>query len=212
MASSCYGLLEPKSVSTRPLKQKTMKKMNYLLALVFLVSSAGAFAQKVSVDTGKSKVEWLGKKIGGQHDGTVNLKSGSLELKGDKIAAGDFVIDMTTIVNTDQDDAGYRKKLEGHLKSDDFFGVSAHPTAKFVVASSTAFKKNTASVTGNLTIKGKTEKVTFDVSRSGNSYTAKIEVDRSKFDVRYGSNSFFDNLGDKAIDDIFTMTVNLVTK
>nr|MDA3843984.1 YceI family protein [Candidatus Kapabacteria bacterium] len=76
----------------------------------------------------------------------------------------------------------------------------------------TKFKNGKATIKGKITIKGKTKNISFIVKRSGNKYKAKIEIDRSKFDVRYGSDSFFDNLGDKAIDDIFTLDVKLVLK
>ena len=186
-----------------------MKTLNLVLALVILLSSNVLFAQKLEVNTKKSSVEWLGKKIGGQHEGTIQVKSGSFELKNDKIVAGNFVVDMTSITNTDLEDKGYNQKLVGHLKSDDFFGVEKFPEANFTITKSSKFSDGKATVTGNVTIKGKTEMRTFDVVKTGNEYTAKIDIDRSKFDVRYGSNSFFDNLGDKAIADVFTLEIKL---
>ena len=187
-----------------------MKTKNFVLALTIMLSGSTMFAQKAKVNTEKSSVEWLGKKIGGQHEGNIQIKSGNLELKGDQIVAGNFVVDMTSITNTDLKDEGYNQKLVGHLKSDDFFGVEAFPTANFVVSKSSDFSNGTATLTGYLTIKGNKESISFDVVKVGNAYTAKIEIDRSKFDVRYGSNSFFDNLGDKAIEDHFTLNIKLV--
>ena len=187
-----------------------MKTKNFALAFTIILSGSVLFAQKAEVNTEKSSVEWLGKKIGGQHEGNIQIKSGNLELKGDKIVAGNFVVDMTSITNTDLKDEGYNQKLVGHLKSDDFFGVEAFPTANFVVTKGTKFVNGTATLTGDLTIKGNKESISFDVVKDGNAYTAKIEIDRSKFDVRYGSNSFFDNLGDKAIEDNFTLNIKLV--
>lgn len=187
-----------------------MKTKNLVLALVIVLSSTGLFAQKLEVDTKKSSVEWLGKKIGRQHEGSIKVKSGSLELKDGKIVAGDFVIDMTTITNSDLKDEGSNKKLVGHLKSDDFFGVEKFPTAKLNIIQSTKFTNGKATVKGNITIKGKTESVSFEILRKGNIYTTKLDLDRSKFDVRYGSKSFFNDLGDKAINDIFTLNIKLV--
>ena len=117
---------------------------------------------------------------------------------------------MTTISNSDLKDEGTKQKLIGHLKSDDFFGVEKFPTANFVLTQSTEFINGKATITGDLTIKDKTEKISFEVDRAGNEYTSKIAIDRSKYDVRYGSNSFFDNLGNKAIDDIFTLDIKLL--
>jgi len=189
---------------------KTMKTRIYLLASIILISGNILFAQKAEVNTEKSSIEWMGKKIGGKHTGNIQVKSGYLELKEGEIAAGNFVVDMTTITNTDLDNESSNQKLVGHLKSDDFFGVEKYPTTKFEVTRSTRFNSGKATVSGNMTIKDKTENISFDVVREGDEYTASIELDRSKFDVRYGSNSFFDNLGDKAIDDIFTLKVKLL--
>jgi polyisoprenoid-binding protein YceI len=187
-----------------------MKTINIALTLIIMLTTQAMFAQKVEVNTKKSSVQWLGKKITGQHEGNIQIKSGYFELKNDKIVAGEFVVDMTTITNTDLQDEGYNQKLVGHLKSDDFFGVEKYPTADFVVTKSSKFSDGKANVTGDITIKEKTESITFDVVRTGKDYNAKMDIDRSKFNVRYGSNSFFDNLGDKAIDDIFTLSIKLV--
>ncbi len=187
-----------------------MKVTNYLLALAVTLSTSGLFAQTQKVNIENSSISWLGKKIGGQHEGFIQIKSGELELKNDQIVSGNFTIDMTSITNTDLKDEGYNKKLVGHLKSDDFFGVEKYPTATFNITKATKFSNGKASVTGNLTIKDKTESITFDFVKNINHYTAKLEIDRSKFNVRYGSTSFFDSLGDKAINDIFTLDVKLV--
>ena len=184
---------------------KTIK----ILAVILLAGSLSVSAQKSEFDISKSVVEWTGKKIGGAHNGEVKIKSAFIDFNNNEIAGGKVVIDMTSITNTDLKDEGYNQKLVGHLKSDDFFGVEKYPTATFEVTKPAKFKNGKASVTGKLTIKGKTEEITFDLSKNGIEYVAKVEVDRSKFDVRYGSNSFFDNLGDKAIGDIFTLDIKL---
>jgi polyisoprenoid-binding protein YceI len=188
---------------------KKMKITNYLMALALTVSSFGLFAQTQNVNIEKSTINWLGKKIGGQHEGLIKLKSGTLVEKGGKIVSGSFVIDMKSLTNTDLTDPAYNQKLVGHLKSDDFFGVENFPTATLSITSATKFSNGKASVTGVLTIKGKTETITFDIVKKENNYMAKIDVDRSKFNVKYGSTSFFDSLGDKAIDDIFVLNINL---
>jgi polyisoprenoid-binding protein YceI len=100
--------------------------------------------------------------------------------------------------------------LVGHLKSDDFFGVDTYPTASFKVIQGSKFTNGKATLTGDITIKGKTERISFDVDHAENTFTAEVDLDRSKFDVRYGSKSFFNNLGDRAIDDIFKLRIKLV--
>jgi polyisoprenoid-binding protein YceI len=189
-----------------------MKTRNIALISVVLLSGNLLFGQKLEVNPEASSVEWHGKKIGKDHVGNIQLESGVFELKENQIVEGKFVIDMTTITNTDLKNEVYNQRLVGHLKSDDFFGVEAYPTAHFVITQSTKFSDEKATITGDITIKGKTERISFDVLRSGESYSSRVEIDRSKFDVRYDSNSFFDNLGDKAIDDIFTLNINLVLK
>jgi polyisoprenoid-binding protein YceI len=180
-----------------------------IIAVLFLAGTLSASAQIREININNSVVEWTGKKIGGAHNGEVKIKSAFLELRNGRLIGGEVVMDMKTITNTDLKDEGYNQKLVGHLKSDDFFGVEKYPTASFEITEATKFENGKASVTGNLTIKDTTEEITINVSKSANVFTTQVEVDRSKFDVRYGSNSFFDNLGDKAIDDIFTLDIKL---
>ena len=166
-------------------------------------------AQNLNADVAKSTLKWHGKKVTGEHFGTIRLKSGSMEVKDNQIAKGRFVIDMASITNTDLTDATYNAKLVNHLKSDDFFGVAKHPEAIIEIVKSTPFSNNEATVEGKLTIKNITHPITFKVKKDGKAYAAEIIVDRAKYDVRYGSGSFFDDLGDKMIYDEFTMTVKI---
>jgi len=188
-----------------------MKTISLVLSIV-LLTSIQSFSQKVTADPVKSKIHWTGKKIvGNSHNGELKLKSGVLELKNDQIIKGSFVVDMNSMTNLDLEDKDYNAKLIGHLKSDDFFSVEKFPTATFNVKKSTKFTNGKATVTGDITIKGTTKLVTAVVTKgSDNTYTTRLELDRSQFDVRYGSNSFFDNLGDKAIDNIFVLDITIV--
>ncbi len=181
-----------------------------ILAVVLMTVLLPVTAQKADINVAKSSVKWTGNKVGGSHNGAIKIKSGAFQFKNGDIAGGTVVIDMNTITCEDLTNEGANQKLVGHLKSDDFFGVEKFPTATFKVTKATKFNNNKASITGVLTIKGKSETVTFDVTKSGSVYSAKLEVDRSKFDVRYGSKSFFDNLGDNFIHDIFVLDIQLV--
>ncbi len=164
--------------------------------------------EKKEIKTDKSTVVWKGYKVTGSHQGTIALQSGFLTFNEDKLTGGEFVIDMTTIINTDQE-GEYKGKLEGHLKSDDFFGVAGYPTATLVFSEVKASGKNVYTVTGDLTIKGKTNPITFEISIDGNKASASLKVDRSKYDVKYGSTSFFEGLKDKAIYDEFDLVSDL---
>jgi polyisoprenoid-binding protein YceI len=189
-----------------------MKTIKTILLAAIVFASSATFAQKMMVDTKKSTLKWHGEKVTGEHWGNIDIKSGWFTWKNDKITDGEFVIDMNTITNTDIEDAEYNAKLVGHLKSDDFFGVATYPTAKLEIKSTSAFKNNKAKVKAHLTIKETTLPIEFEAQKEGNWFMAEIIVDRSKYDVRYGSGSFFDDLGDKMIYDDFTMTVKLATR
>ncbi len=190
-----------------------MKKNALSLALAVVFGTAVSASTPVEVETKpvkttESTVTWKGYKVTGSHYGTINLKSGSLSFDGEKLVGGEFVVDMSSLISTDLQ-GEYKGKLEGHLKSDDFFGVAKHPTSTLVFTNVKANGKNSYEVTGDLTIKGITKAVTFDVSVYGSKATATMKVDRSEYDVRYGSGSFFDNLGDKTIYDEFDLVVDL---
>ena len=180
----------------------------FILLLISLIS----LGQKSSINTETSTVHWLGETVTGSHDGFISIKKGAIEVQENQIIAGEFTIDMNTITCTDIEDDAYNKKFVGHLKNDDFFGVNKYPEAYFKLTSSSKFNNGTASLTGDITIKGKTEKITFNVIKNNNLYTAKIKIDRTKFGIRYGSASFFDSLGDRAIYDEFTLDVKLVAE
>lgn len=197
---------------------KTRTKTLILLATTGLLLTAANLANKsYKLDLETTKVIWKGEKaIGGGHDGTIDLKSGSLIMNGDELAGGEFVIDMNSMKCTDLTDPENAAKLIGHLKSDDFFGVEKHPTASFKITSVSKQEKGSYSVKGDLSIKGKTEAITFPakIKKEGSKYVAESTIifDRSKFDVKYGSGSFFDELGDKTISDDITIIVNMLTK
>ncbi|MBC6112522.1 YceI family protein [Pedobacter fastidiosus] len=165
-----------------------------------------------TVDASKSTITWVGKKVTGSHNGTITLKSGTLNVNGKNVTGGGFIIDMTSIK-----DADGSAKLEGHLKADDFFGAEKFPTSNFVITKVAGSGAN-VTVTGNLTIKGITKPLTFPATVAVNAdgtitaTAAKIVVDRTKYDIKYGSKSFFESIGDKAIYDEFELAVKLVAK
>ena len=186
-----------------------MKKINYILAGVLLISNFGTFAQAQKINTENSTINWLGKKIGGQHEGLIKLKSGTLEEKGDKIVSGSFLIDMTSLTNTDLTDASYNQKLVGHLKSDDFFGVEAYPTAALKMKKVKSSGKNSYTVTADFTMKDVTKDIEFEASIYGNKASASLKIDRTDYNVKYGSESFFGELKDSAIYDEFDIVIDL---
>jgi polyisoprenoid-binding protein YceI len=189
-----------------------MKRSIFTIALAFFTASIYATEpvaeEKVTVKAEESTVTWKAYKVTGSHTGTVALKSGDLVFDNGTLKGGSFEVDMTSIICTDLE-GEYKEKLEGHLKSDDFFSVESHQTSQLVFTDVKATGKNSYEVTGDLTIKGITKPVTFDVSVYGSKATATLKIDRAQYDVRYGSGSFFDDLGDKTIYDEFDLVVDL---
>lgn len=185
---------------------KNTVKTVFVLALAISLSAFTNPVKDKKVVT-KSTINWIGEKVTGKHTGTINLEKGYLEMEGEVIVGGEFVIDMTSITVTDLKGES-KGKLEGHLNSDDFFGVAQHPTATLVVNNATK-KGNVYAVSGDITIKGVTEAITFDLEMNKNTASTSITIDRTKFGVRYGSGSFFDNLGDKTIYDDFVLNIEL---
>jgi len=188
------------------------KKVTTLAALILIAVVTFSFTtmqgEKKEIKTDNSTVTWKGYKVTGSHYGTVALKSGHLVFDEGKLTGGEFVVDMTTIV-TDDLEGEYKGKLEGHLKSDDFFGTEKFPTSKLVFTNVKSTGKNSYEVTGDLTVKGKSAPVTFEMSIYGNKATANVKIDRTIYDIRYGSTAFFDDLKDKAIYDEFDLVTDL---
>lgn len=189
--------------------------MKTLLLSVFSLLTLSSFATEPvkggEIDLEASQIEWVGKKVTGQHTGTIQIKSGSLDMTNGTISGGMFEIDMTSIEVTDLS-GDMKGKLEGHLTSDDFFGVEKFPTATVKITKANKMEGNKYGIVADLTIKGITHPVNFTATVEGNEAMADITVDRAKYDVRYGSGSFFDGLGDKMIYDNFDLSVKLVMK
>lgn len=196
--------------------------LSVALGILSISMSAYAAVTQMPLDTAASVVHWTGSKIvGSSHNGTVKISSGKIDIEKNTIKSGEFVIDMTSIEAVDlKDKAKDKLKLENHLKSDDFFGTQLHPAATFKitkVSMPSATKGFTHDIVGDLTIKGKTQSVTIPsrITMTPNQAMAEgsVEIDRTKFDVKFGSKKFFENLvGDKVIDDKFKIEVKLIAK
>lgn len=192
-----------------------MKKLFFLPVLMVMLMSAYAPAT-YKVDTNSSVIIWKGYKVTGQHTGTVKVQNGNLIMDNGVLTGGSFDIDMNSIKDTDLE-GEWADKLVGHLKSDDFFGAAKYGTSKFVITRAIPQDtKGNYKITGNLTIKETTKEIKFlaAVTENAGTVTAsgKMTIDRSDFNVRYGSGSFFDGLGDKTIYDEFDLQVSLVAK
>lgn len=190
------------------MKKNLFKAALASTVMVSLLSFTNVNAQEKKIEVKDSNIEWEGEKVTGSHEGTINLKGGYFTMENGELKGGEFVMDMTSITVTDLEGED-KGKLEGHLKSDDFFGVNNHPTAKLVITSVAKKSNDTYGIVADLTIKEKTNSITFNLDMDKNSASTELTIDRSKYDVRYGSGSFFDNLGDKTIYDNFELDVEL---
>ncbi len=167
--------------------------------------------QKFEIAGTRSRIEWVGRKVTGSHNGTINVKNGELILNDGKIAGGRFTFDTTSIDVLDITDPDTKAQFTGHLTSDDFFSSQNYPEASFEITSATGNH-----VVGNLTIKGITHPVAFDteviVGDGLLTATARVVVDRTKYDMKFRSGSFFQNLGDTLIFNDFDLYVSIIAK
>ena len=192
-----------------------MKKL-FFLPLLAVLAMAAKVATTYTVDPQSSNIVWTGYKVTGKHSGNVKIKSGKLTTDNGVITGGSFEVDINSITDTDME-GEYAAKLVGHLKSDDFLGAATYPTASFVITKAIPQDtKGNYKILGNLTIKGITKEVKFFANAAEANgvlnASGKITIDRSEFNMRYGSGSFFDGLGDKTIYDEFDLQVSLVAK
>ena len=192
--------------------------MKQILLVIFSMISFSIMATNVGdadhvepkkINTETSTVVWTGKKVTGMHTGNISIKSGNLKFDHGTLVGGKITMDMNSISCTDLAERG-AQKLVGHLKSDDFFGVPNHPTADLVITKvNPGTKRGSYAITADLTIKGTTKSITFETMVNKNSANTTLVIDRTDFDIRYGSGSFFDDLGNKTIYDDFELVIQL---
>jgi len=189
------------------MKKLTMSVLSVAFAFAAIAGGEVEKENVMTISADQSTISWYGEKVTGSHNGAVDVRQGNIVLDADGNLKSAYVqADMQTIVNHDLEDADTNAKLVGHLKSDDFFGVEKFPYAEINL---TKFEKGKEAgkylATGELTIKGKTNPITvpftYNVEEGTLTATGAFTFDRSNYDVRYGSDSFFDNLGDKVIYD-----------
>ncbi len=210
-------LKRAQNLNTKKMTTKTQISFSSLAAgLALLMSSftGATHDETFTVDTKRSSIQWLAKKVTGQHNGTIKLASGQLTVNNQAIKDGTFTLEMASIACSDLEGES-NKKIIAHLKSDDFFSVEKNPTSKFQITKIALAGIDRVNISGNLTIKNITKPLTFTaaIKQQGNELTAtakNVKVDRTKYDIKYGSKSFFSSIGDKAIDNEFELTIKLV--
>ena len=187
-----------------------MKMIKNIILLITLFSGLLINGQEKKININESKIKWIGKEITTKiHFGSLKFNDGKIIYNNDQIIGGDFSVDMKSLV--DEDLSGKSKQyLENHLKSDDFFGVEKYPTASLNISSSNKISNNNHKINGILTIKNIEHPISFVLTFNDLGAFAKMTFDRSKYDVKYRSASFFSDLGDKLIYDNIDVEVTLI--
>ena len=180
--------------------EKNLYKSIIVIFLALLTPLSLISQMTKLIDVENSKIKWIGEELSGKnHYGSLKFKKGSLNLNNGVIISGNFIVDMKTI-NVEDLQGGSKQRLEGHLRSDDFFSVEKFSEAIFETKSPAVVNKKEGiqTLNGNLTIKGITHPAKIEID---DNWSAKLVFDRSKYDVRFRSGNFFQNLGDKLIYD-----------
>lgn len=189
-----------------------MEKMilSTVVSILSLFSIQAQEQHQISLE--KSTVEWIGEKVTGSHSGFINLKSAFFLFEDNKLVGGEFEIDMNSIKCTDIESPEYAAKLEKHLKNNDFFATDKYPISSFKITH-VIFDGTAYMITGNMTIRDIPQEITFPAQfhSHGNTFhaDASLKIDRTKHDIKYGSGSFFDDLGNRMIYDEFTLKIHL---
>ncbi len=190
------------------------------------VADASAAATRYDVQPQQSQIIWVGSKlIGDKHEGVFDIQEGTLAVEDDRIVAGNFTIDMESLRTTDDMEAEDKAKLEGHLKSEDFFKVSEYPTARFEVTQVRPFPADSSAggegeyrisnpthlITGNLTMRGETKSITFParvgMDEEQLAAEARFNIDRTQWNVSYGSDA---SVRDRIINKEVNLGIRLV--
>lgn len=194
-----------------------MKKI--FLSAVLSILTLFAFAtyphiDRVRVDNQKSTIKWTGSKIAESHEGFIGIQKGVLLINHGTLAGGEIAIQMSSIQTTDMSEK-YNKKLDAHLKNEDFFDVEKHPVSTIKITQATKTEGNNYKIVADLTIKGITNSIAFDaevnIRKIAFFAKAKIKIDRTKWDIKYNSGNFFKDLGDKVILDEIEFEINLLS-
>jgi len=174
------------------------------------------------IDIQRSRIEWIGRNLLNRHFGTLRVRAGEIEVRHAAIARGKLTVDMDSIQNADVEDPALRKLLIAHLKSDDFFDVQRFPTAEFQLSNITAFADSkpgnpNTEIRGTLTLKSVSNNIAFPAIVAPTpdgllAVDAHLDLDRTRWNVRYGSGKLYDKLGKHLVNDQISIELKLVTR
>ena len=174
----------------------------------------------VKVDIHKSTIKWKGSKVTEGHEGLIQIEEGFLMIDHGTLVGGQIDINMNSISNTDME-GRMKARIEGHLKSDDFFYVEKFPISTLKISevikdsSTEGDMASSYTIVADLTIKEITNTIEFvadiNINRNQFSATAKIKIDRTEWDIKYNSGNYFKDLGDKLILNEIEFDISLVS-
>lgn len=162
------------------------------------------------VDVTSSQVVWQGEKITGNgHVGAVKLSTGQIRLNNDNnVLSADFTIDMNSITENKGN-----QQVVTHLKSADFFNAAVYPYSELKITKAEKNGSDSFDISGDLTIKGITQPIVFPaqiiIADDGIQAKAEFSIDRTKWDIKYGSGKFFKGLADNAIKDEINFKIEI---
>jgi polyisoprenoid-binding protein YceI len=169
--------------------------------------------KKFEIVSAQSRIDWIGRKVTGAHNGTIKVKEGSFQVNDGRLIGGEVIIDMSSIRILDVTDPATNTQFVGHLASDDFFSIEKFPTARFEIMAVKPLSDSLYHFDGNLTIKGISHAAAFDATVDGDEdnlvLVGKLIVDRTKYGIRFRSGNFFTDLGDTLIYNDFELDVNI---
>jgi len=186
-------------------------KNAFIILIMLVVLPSMTF--EISQD--KSIIKWKGSKsTGSYHDGNILIENGTINIDENAILNGEIIIDMNSITCIDIEDENSNQYLVEHLKNEDFFSVSTFPIALLKLINVKKKKNDEYLITADLTIKDQTHPIDFIANIKINKDAAiaigKINIDRSKYNIKYKSKTWYPDLGDRFINDIFELYFNLV--
>ena len=175
-----------------------------------------------AVDPGESRVKWTGRSLTSEHSGTLNVSRGEIAIQDGSVSRGEITLDMTSIQNTDIEDSSMQALLTNHLKSDDFFDVIHFPEARLLITSAETLPDAPESspnyrIHGELTLKGETREIDFPaqigLSTEGAIIArADFDIDRTHWNVIYGSGKFYEKLGKHLVSDLISLDIKIAAR
>jgi polyisoprenoid-binding protein YceI len=159
-------------------------------------------------------VNWTGKKVLGLHTGTINISEGFFDFDNQEIRNGEVVMDMTSLLITDIKDSKTHQEFKDHLWNDDFFSINRFNTSSLKINEGKLTGNNEYNIKGVLTIKDISHSISFiakiEILTDFLYSTGEIVIDRTLYNIRYGSGKFIKNLGDKLIYDDFILQFKII--